>query len=88
MVEQTAHDKQVLKKEKISDGWFRHFLERQPHITLHKGDRTAAIRMNPMKNTSALDNYFILLKSVLDITIYKTNLAKFIKWMSQAYHVC
>ena len=66
MVEQTAHDKQVLKKEKISDDWFRRFLERQPHLTLRKGDCTAAVRMNAMKNTSPLDNYFILLKSVLD----------------------
>ena len=65
MVEQTARDKQILKKEKISDGWFRRFLERQPHLTLRKGDRTAAVRMNAMKNTSALDNYFILLKSIL-----------------------
>ena len=66
MVEQTAHEKQVLRKQKISDGWFRRFLERQPHLCLRKGDLTAAVRMEAMKNTSALDNYFILLKSILD----------------------
>ena len=54
MVEKTARDKNTLRKEKISDGWFRRFLERQPHLSLRKGDRTAAIRMDAMKNQSAL----------------------------------
>ena len=31
MVEQTAHEKQ---ENKISDSWFRHFLECQPHLCL------------------------------------------------------
>ena len=66
MVEKTARDKNLLRKEKISDGWFRRFLERQPHLCLCKGDRTAAVRMEAMNNQSALDNYFIELKSILD----------------------
>ena len=66
MVEQTAREKQVLRKQKISDGWFRRFLERQPHLCLRKGDCAAAVRMEAMKNKAALDNYFILLKSILD----------------------
>ena len=66
MVEKTARDKSTLRKEKISDGWFRRFLERQPHLSLRKGDRTAAIRIDAMKNQSALDNYFIELNRILD----------------------
>ena len=50
IVEKTACDKSTLRKEKISDGWFRRFLECQPHLSLRKGDRTAAIRIDTMKN--------------------------------------
>ena len=66
MVEQTAREKQVLRKQEISDGWFRRFLECQPHLCLRRGDRTAAVRMEAMKKKDALDNYFLLLKSILD----------------------
>ena len=66
MVEKAARDKKALRKEKISDGWFRGFLECQPQLCLRKGDRTAAIRIDAMKNQSALDNYFLELKSILD----------------------
>ena len=45
MVEQTAREKQALRKQKISDGWFRHFLECQPHLCLCRSDRTAAVRV-------------------------------------------
>ena len=34
MVEKTACDKRLLRKDKISDGWFRRFLECQPQLTL------------------------------------------------------
>ena len=44
IVEQTACEKQVLRKQKISDGWFRRFLERQPHLCLCRSDCTAAVR--------------------------------------------
>ena len=65
LVESTACDKGVLRKQKISDGWFRRFIERQPKLTLHKGDRTAFVRMDAMKKQEELDNYYITLKSVL-----------------------
>ena len=63
MVEKTAREKNLLRK---SDGWFRRFLECQPQLTLRKGDRTAAVRMDAMKNQTALDYYFIELKNILD----------------------
>ena len=66
VVEKTAREKGVLRKQKISDGWFRRFLERQPHLSLCKGDRTAFVRMDAMKNDGSLDNYFMKLKDVLD----------------------
>ena len=42
------------------------FFEHQPQFTLRKGDHTAAVRMDAMKNQTALDNCFIELKSILD----------------------
>ena len=66
MVENTARDKRLLRKDKISDSWFRQFLEHQPQLTLQKNDCTAAVRMDAMKNQEDLDNYFIELKSILD----------------------
>ena len=43
LVETTAREKGVLKTNKITDGWFRWFLECQPQLTLRKGDRTAFV---------------------------------------------
>ena len=42
-------------------------MECQPHLCLHKGDGTAAIRIDAMNNQCALDNYFLELKSFLDV---------------------
>ena len=47
-------------------GWFRQFLERQPQLTLQKSDCTAVVRMDAMKNQTALGNYSIESKSILD----------------------
>ena len=58
--------RRVLQKERISDGWFRHFLERQPQLTLRKGNCTAFVRMDAMQNNEALSNYFRELKDILD----------------------
>ena len=41
-------------------------MERQPQLSLHKGDSTANIWMDAMQKQEALDNYFILLKKVLE----------------------
>ena len=65
MVEATVCEKGLLKKQKISDGWFRRFTEQQPQLASHKGDRTALVCMEAMNKKEELDNYFITLKSVL-----------------------
>ena len=51
LVETAAHEKGVLKKTRLTDGWFRRFLECQPQLTLRKGDRTAFVQMDAMKTT-------------------------------------
>ena len=66
IAEAVARDKGILKKEKISNGWFRCFLERNPILTLHKGDSTCTARMSAMENKEAIEKYFEVLKDVLD----------------------
>ena len=60
-----AQDKGVLKGVKISDGWWRRFLERQPKLTLRRGDSTAHVRMDTV-NRETMDQYFALLKDVME----------------------
>ncbi|XP_065894182.1 uncharacterized protein [Dysidea avara] len=65
IVESTARGKGLLRKRRISDGWFRRFIERQPRLSLRKGDSTAFVCMDAMKKQQELDNYYITLKNVL-----------------------
>ena len=51
----------MLKGKRISDGWFRRFMERQPHLRLHNGDVTSNVRMDCLNKETMID----LLKSVL-----------------------
>jgi len=66
VAETIAREKGMLRKERISVGWFRCFLERQPQFTLRKGDRTAFVRMSAMQYNEALDSYFRELKRIFD----------------------
>lgn len=60
-----AVDKGVLRGARISDGWWRRFLQRNPDLSLRSGDATAYVRMNAM-NKENLKFYFDLLEGVLD----------------------
>ena len=48
IAESVAREKGVLRCNRISDGWFRCFLERQPKLCLCKGDATVSVRMDTM----------------------------------------
>ena len=48
ITESVAREKGILKESRISDGWFRRFMERQPQLSLCKGDSTAKVRMDAM----------------------------------------
>ena len=50
IAESVARDKGILKRSRISDGWFRRFLQRQPNLRLRKGDATASVRMDAMED--------------------------------------
>ena len=41
-----AHDKGKVESSVVSYGWLRRFLERHLHLSYHKGDPTANVRMN------------------------------------------
>ena len=41
IAQSVAEEKGVLKGTRISQVWWRHFLERQKHLTLRGGDNTA-----------------------------------------------
>jgi len=55
-----------LRKDRISDGWFRHFLERQPQLTLRKEGGIAFVQLSAMNNNKALNSYYREFKSILD----------------------
>ena len=48
LVEAVAREKGVLQGEKITDGWFRRFLERRPNLSLRRGDATANVACKPL----------------------------------------
>ena len=67
IIESTARKKGLLRKHTISDGWFWCFIERQPQLSLRKGDFTAFVCMDAMKKQQELDNYYITLRNVLTV---------------------
>jgi len=59
-----AQEKGLLKAERISEGWWRRFLERQADLSLRRGDNTAHVSMDAI-NMETLDQYFSLLEDTL-----------------------
>lgn len=65
IAESVATHKGVMKADKISDGWWRRFLERNPALSLRCGDSTSGVRMDAL-NHSTINNYFELQKEFMD----------------------
>ena len=65
IAEVVVREKGNLKKEKITHGWWNHFLQRQGDLSLRRGDSTAHVCMDAI-NKETIDHYFSLLKEVLD----------------------
>ena len=59
-----AAEKGILKGSKVTQGWWRRFCERQPDLSLRRGDVTAHVRMDAV-NSETLTQYFTLLRDVL-----------------------
>ena len=49
IVEATAQEKGLLRKNKINQGWFHRFIECQLRLALRKGDHTAFVCMDAMR---------------------------------------
>ena len=64
IVGNVAREKNVLRSHRVSDGWWRRFLERQPQLTLRKGDPTAHVRMNAVTK-DVIEGYYNLLEETL-----------------------
>ena len=77
IVQRVATDRGVLKGNKLSSGWWRRFLERQPYLSLRRGflerqpylslrrgDSTAHVRMDAV-NEDTLKHYFSLLNDIM-----------------------
>ena len=79
----TSKEKGVLKASRISDGWWRRFLARNPSISLRSGDATANVRMEAV-NERNITAYFNLLKEVYDELELSDHIPNaFITWMKQ-----
>ena len=61
---EVALDKKILKGNKISNGWWRRFIERQKSLSLRRGDGTCHLRLSAI-NEQTLGHYYDLLKDVL-----------------------
>jgi len=69
IVEPIAKKKGVLRKDKISNGWWGRFIERQPKLSLQRVDSTAHIQMDSI-NKESIAEYF----DFLDYTLKENHL--------------
>lgn len=65
ITEKVAKEKNLLRKRHITDGWWRRFKERQPQLSLRRGDATAHVRMDAT-NKATIDAYYDLLHETLE----------------------
>jgi len=58
--ENVARERGTLRKEKISNGWWRRFIEQQSQLSLRQTDSTAHVHMDAISQESN-SRYFDLL---------------------------
>jgi len=63
--EKVAKEKGVLRKERITDGWWEKFMKRREELSLRRADSTAHVRMDSVNNES-IKYYYDLLEATLD----------------------
>ena len=64
IAENVAKDKDILRKGRISQGWYEKFMKTQKYLSLCKGDPAANDRMDGV-TSQAIKNYFDLLEKIL-----------------------
>ena len=65
ITEKVAMEKNVLRKDRVTDGSWHRFKKRQPKLSLRRGDATAHVRMDST-NKKTIDAYYNLLESTLE----------------------
>ena len=60
IAEQVARDKNCLRKDRISSGWWRQFTNCQPQLSLRRGDATAHVRMDATSKQTLRKCYRLL----------------------------
>ena len=65
IAERVAKDKGILRKQRISQGWWNRFMERQKDLSLRRGESISHVRMDAV-NKETMDHYFSLLKDTLE----------------------
>ena len=65
IAENVANEKGTIRSKKVTDGWFKRFMDRHPKLSLRKGDATANVRMECL-NPDMMKQYFDLLKDALE----------------------
>ena len=65
IAENVAIEKGMLKAARISNGWWRRFMERNPSLRLRRGDATAGVRLDAV-NADNIRGYYALLKEIYD----------------------
>lgn len=60
IAENVAKEKSMLRKKRISNGWWRRFRERQPQLSLRRGDPTAHVRMDATSKQIIKEYYDLL----------------------------
>ena len=66
IAEKVALEKDTLRKDRITNGWFTSFIKRHPELSLRKGDSTCQSRMNAMSNRAAIEQYFAVMKECME----------------------
>ena len=64
IVERVAEEKHCLRGTQVTDGWWTKFLQRQPQLSLRRGDATGHVRMDSTIR-EAIEQYFDLLEETL-----------------------
>ena len=86
ITEKVAGEKNLLRKDHVSDGWWKRFKERQPKLSLRCGDATAHVRMDST-NKNNLRHTTIFLKKLFKSIISLIILVKSITWMRVVFHL-
>jgi len=60
-----AREKGILRKERVTDGWWTKFIKQQEQLSLWRADSTAHIQMDSV-NKESIKYYYDLLETTLD----------------------